>query len=78
MLRDEEVIAMADRLDKNERAVKHQRNHTREDELRRAECGPGRTGGDIRQDEGQDDERCEHGQCGACSLELEALRRKLN
>jgi len=33
---------------------------------------------DIRQDEGQDDERCEHGQCGACSLELEALRRKLN
>src|SRR5262247_1811222 len=73
ILRDEEVITMTDRLDENERAVKHQRNHTRKDELRRAECGSGRTGGDIRQDEGQDGERCEHGQCSACSLELEAL-----
>src|SRR5262245_46708834 len=69
----EEIVAVPHGLNKNERAVEHQRHQAGKDELRRAVLRAEFTRRKVWKNESKGGERGKYGQGGACSLHLESL-----
>src|SRR5262245_50311882 len=69
----EKIIAVPHRLNKNEGAIKQQRDDSRKDKLSRVEIRAGGRRCKIGQDQGENGERGEHSQCGARAMDLESL-----
>jgi len=69
----QEVIAVPDGLDENERAVERQRDGCDEDKLRRTEKRTWHARCEVWQNEGEYGERGQNGKCGARCLNLKPL-----
>ena len=67
------IVAVANGLDENKRAIEHQGDHPGEHELRGAEHRAGSAGRDIRQNEREGGERGQDSQRGARALDLKSL-----